>query len=246
MKETTIAILADVHGNTWALEAVLSDIKNRGIETIINLGDALNGPLDPLGTYNLLVENKIISISGNGDRLILESLQSKYNNPTAEYVLSQMNNDSIAWLEELPFDLVYEDIYCCHASPHSDMEYLLENLKPNHIEIKGFSEVDAILKGVRQEIVVCGHSHVPRIVKTDNKTICNAGSVGLPAYDDDLPSPHKMENFSPYAKYLVITKIGKSYKVEQISIPYNYELAAIKAEENNRNDWAKWIRTGRV
>ncbi len=246
MKKDKLAIIADIHGNTWALERVLLDIKIRGIETIINLGDSLNGPLDPLGTYNLLIENRIISISGNGDRLILESMQSKDNNPTAEYVLSQMNNDIIDWLKALPFDLVYEDIYCCHGSPRDDTEYLLETLKPTHVQIRDFLEIDTFLKEIKPEIVICGHSHVSRIVRTDNKTICNAGSVGLPAYSDELPIAHKMENFNPLAKYLVITKLDTSYKFEQILIPYDYEAAAKKAEINNRNDWAKWIRTGIV
>lgn len=244
--ENKTAIISDIHGNTWALERVLADIMARKIETIINLGDSLNGPLDPIGTYNLLTENNILSISGNGDRLILESLYSKVNNTTAEYVLSQMNNDIIDWLHSLPFDFVYDDIYCCHASPENDMEYLLERLKPDHIEIKEFSEIGVLLKEIKQKVVVCGHSHIPRIVKTSKKLICNAGSVGLQAYDDDLPTPHKMENFSPHARYSIITKHDKSFMIEQIAIPYNFEKAAQKAEVNNRKDWAQWLRTGKV
>jgi predicted phosphodiesterase len=41
------AVIADVHGNSFALEAVLEDIEQRGIQQIINLGDHLTGPLDP-------------------------------------------------------------------------------------------------------------------------------------------------------------------------------------------------------
>lgn len=246
MKETKLAIIADIHGNTWALNEVLSDIKARGVQAIINLGDCLNGPLDPQGTYHLLIKNNVLSVSGNGDRLILESLKSNANNPTAEYVISQMNDDILDWLKALPFNHVYDEIFCCHASPQSDMDYLLENLKPGYIAIKEYSEIDEILKDLKQEIIFCGHSHVPRIVKTTNKTIINAGSVGLPAYDDELPIPHKMENFSPHARYSLISKTDKSFKIEQFAIPYNYELAAQKAEKNKRKDWAKWIRTGRV
>ena len=47
------------------------------------------------------------------------------------------------------------------------------------------TEIDDILKNVRQKIVVCGHCHVSKIVETDNKTIINPRSVGCPAYDDD-------------------------------------------------------------
>lgn len=241
-----IAILSDIHGNSSALKAVLKDIKDRGIKTIVNLGDSLYGPLDPKGTYELLIKHNVISISGNQDRFILENLHIKSEVTTLEYVKSQLDDNVFQWLKTLPFDLIYEDIYCCHASPNNDMEYLLEILKPQYIAIKNFTDINTLLKDLEQDVIVCGHSHIPRIVKTDNKTICNVGSVGLPAYDDDLPIRHKMENFSPYARYSVIKILNNSYKIEQIAIPYDYESAARKAEENNRNDWAKWIRTGRV
>ncbi len=241
-----IAILSDIHGNTWALNEVLQDIKSKKIETIINLGDSLNGPLDPKGTFNLLIENNVLSICGNGDRLILESLSSTSQSKTFEYVITQVDNDIIDWLKKLPFEIVNNGIYCCHASPDSDTSYLLENLKSDHVEIKEFSEIDRILKNIKQEIIVCGHSHVSRIVKTANKLILNVGSVGLPAYDDELPIPHKMENFNPYASYSILTLSENPVKIEQVSISYDYEAAARTAEKNDRNDWAKWIRTGRA
>ena len=64
----TIAVIADVHGNTWALDAVLDDIRRRGIERIVNLGDCVYGSLDPAGTAERLMDPKIISIAGNQDR----------------------------------------------------------------------------------------------------------------------------------------------------------------------------------
>ena len=44
-----IAIISDVHGNSHALQAVLKDLERRKVEMIINLGDSVYGPLDPLG-----------------------------------------------------------------------------------------------------------------------------------------------------------------------------------------------------
>jgi len=34
-----LAVISDVHGNLCALEAVLADIKTRGADAIVNLGD---------------------------------------------------------------------------------------------------------------------------------------------------------------------------------------------------------------
>lgn len=50
---TRIAVLSDIHGNFWVLQAVLEDIKKRAITTIFNLGDSLYGPLDPAKSFQL-------------------------------------------------------------------------------------------------------------------------------------------------------------------------------------------------
>ena len=247
MTKREIAIVSDIHGNSWAFKEVISDIKSRGIKTIINLGDSLYGPLDPKGAFNLLVENKVISISGNEDRVILENLSSKSDLITLECVKAQIDKNTVDWLKKLPFDFIHEnEIYCCHASPKSDSAYLLEGLQPDYVTVRDNQEIDKTLKDIKQKIVVCGHSHISRIVETDKKIIINPGSVGLPAYDDELPIPHKMENFNPYAKYSILILSENSVKIEQIAISYDYEEAARMAEKNMRNDWAKWIRTGRV
>ncbi len=40
MPDESIAVMADIHGNTWALDAVLADIERQGIERIVDLGDS--------------------------------------------------------------------------------------------------------------------------------------------------------------------------------------------------------------
>lgn len=161
MKKKEIAIISDIHGNSWAFREVLADIKSKGIQTIINLGDSLYGPLDSKGTFELLVENKVISISGNEDRIILENLSSKSDLITLEYVKAQIDKNTVDWLEKNPFDLIHDnDIYCCHASPMSDLTYLLESLQPDYVAIRDNSEIDKLLKDIKQKIVVCGHNRL--------------------------------------------------------------------------------------
>ena len=46
MIDKKIAIISDIHGNSIALSEVLQDIMKKEIDTIINLGDSLYGPLD--------------------------------------------------------------------------------------------------------------------------------------------------------------------------------------------------------
>ncbi|OFD75668.1 hypothetical protein BWGOE8_34840 [Bacillus mycoides] len=60
-----IAIISDIHGNSHALKAVLKDISRRKVEMIINPGDSVYGPLDPLGTIEILMSNEMIHIKGS-------------------------------------------------------------------------------------------------------------------------------------------------------------------------------------
>lgn len=52
IKTTTIAAISDIHSNVFALEAVLADIKQRGADQIVNLGDILYGPIAPQATMS--------------------------------------------------------------------------------------------------------------------------------------------------------------------------------------------------
>ena len=164
-----------------------------------------------------------------------------------EFVKSQLNPDITDWLKILPFDLNFGNtIYCCHACPVSDSTYLLEEIKSNQVGIKDNLEINLLVREINQKIITCGHSHIPRIVETSNKIIINPGSVGLPAYDDDFPAPHKMESFNTHAKYAIVANMRDLLSIDLVSIPYDCESAAISAEKNKRNDWANWIRKGRA
>ena len=89
----------------------------------------------------------------------------------------------------------------------------------------------------RTKIIVCGHTHIPRVVYLANgKIIINPGSVGLPAYKDELPVMHKMESGTPHAKYVVIEKVLGEWTIEQISVPYNWEEVAGLAVQQERYD----------
>lgn len=242
-----IALLSDIHGNSIALEAVLADIEKRAVDQILNLGDIFYGPLDPMGTFELLKKSPMICVSGNQDRTIIESLGEEVKNKTLEYVLTELSTSAISFIQCLPFDYKLDaGIYMCHATPQKDNEYLIEKLNYAFVGVKENDEIEVLLADIEERIVVCGHSHLPRVLKTASKTIINPGSVGLQAYDDDLPIFHEMENFSTDARFSVLTIENKQLvSVEQVSVPYKFELAASLAEKNHRPDWAKWIRTGR-
>jgi predicted phosphodiesterase len=67
-----IAVISDVHGNLPALEAVLNDIKGRGVDLTVNLGDCVTSPLWPKETFEALQSLALPTVRGNHDRWIEE------------------------------------------------------------------------------------------------------------------------------------------------------------------------------
>lgn len=242
-----IAILSDIHGNYWALSRVLKDVEVRKPDLIVDLGDSLYGPLKPNDTFELLKSYGVFSLSGNQDRAIIEGISDDSINPTMQYTINDLNDSAVDWLWALPqTQLIGANVYAFHGTPCSDTTYLLEDLQPGFRLVNEESVIESYLTDIEYKHILCGHSHTSRLVQTTNRFIVNPGSVGLQAYDDDAPVYHKMESFSNLAKYCMVEIHGDELIAEQISVRYDYEKAVQCAVGNNRLDWAKWLKYGRV
>jgi len=244
-----IAILSDIHSNVYALQEVIKDIKSRNIEVVLNLGDMFYGPIEPRATYEIIRENKFINICGNQDRELLEaSLDQLENNPTLKYAYDDLGEDVLYWIQDLQFEkIIGGTYYMIHGTYFDDSQYLLEDVSNEEIKLRSDEEIIRLTDNIEAPFIFCGHSHIPRVHKLNSgQIVINPGSVGLQAYEDELPSKHKMENHTPDAAYSILTIEDNQYSVEQIRVAYDYEKAALKAEENGSADWAYSIRTGKV
>ena len=242
-----IAAIADVHGNTWALDAVLADIRRRGVERIVNLGDSVYGSLDPGGAAERLMDPHIISIAGNQDRDVFAPTDAVRRSADHQFVTSRLSAAQISWLAGQPATYAIGDVLLCHGTPGSDETYLLETVTQHGAVLAGSAEIQARLGETAQKVVLCGHSHVPHAVwLPDGRLMINPGSVGIPAYTEDLPYPHVMEAGSPHARYAILTPRPAGWDVEHIAIAYPWAEAAAVARRNGREDRARWIETGRA
>lgn len=127
----------------------------------------------------------------------------------------------------------------------SDTEHLLEEITAEAVRLRPVSEIQGRLNGILSSLVLCAHSHIPRFVKVSNATsVLNPGSVGLPAYSEKSPVPHRMEVGSPSARYAIAEKCMSGWRVAHISVPYDHEKAASIAEREGFHEWANGLRTG--
>lgn len=241
-----IAVLADIHGNRWALEAVLEDARRRGIRRLVNLGDCLYGPLDPAGTADRLMALGMPTARGNEDRILLDDPARHPDSPSLAFCRSELGPAHLRWLRELPLTAVHEaGLFLCHGSPRADDEYLLWEVTAAGAQRLPAAAVSSRLPGIAQPVVLCGHDHLPaRLYLGRGRTVLDPGSVGLPAYRDDHPFPHAMETGSPHSRYAILRRSPAGWAAEFVAVPYDHESAAAAAERNGRPDWAHALRTG--
>lgn len=244
-----IAVLSDIHSNVFALEAVINHFSSRAVDYCVNLGDILYGPIAPRQTYDLLMEHNFTTISGNQDRQIYQASEVEINaNPTLQFILQQLGQAPLAWLQSLPFDQqLTPDIYLCHGTPSDDLVYLLEDVSLGYPRLRQDQEITQLLGEQRSELILCGHSHTPRTVNTSTQQlIVNPGSVGLPAYCDELPLKHCVENYSAHASYAIIEDGPVGWMVEHMKVSYDTDKAVRQAQQQGRFDWSVFLSSGRV
>ncbi|WP_342119478.1 metallophosphoesterase family protein [Pseudoduganella sp. OTU4001] len=242
-----IAVLSDIHGNLWALEAVLADLARRSVDATVNLGDILSGPLLPAETAERLMALGLPTIRGNHERQVLEHDPARMG-ASDRWAHDHISDSHRAWIAGLPASLrLHDDVQMVHGTPGSDLVYWMETVDPAGQRAATYAEVLERAGNAPASLILCGHTHVPRsVLLEDGRLVVNPGSVGLQAYSDEHPYPHKAENGTPHARYAIVERTAGGWAVEQYAVPYDWEAAAQVAERHGRPEWAFALRTGRM
>jgi predicted phosphodiesterase len=252
-----IAVLSDIHGNLAALRAVLDEVDREGVDQVVNLGDILSGPLQPAETADLLMARGFPTIAGNHERQLLrlkERAQPFDPLSSDGHAAAQLQPRHWEWLRSLPAQhWLAPDVLLVHGTPASDLHYFLETATPDlgvhgspGVRAADAQEVRERLGGVQASLVLCGHTHMPRLAQCGPTLIANPGSVGLQAYDWDQPHRHVMENGHPLARYAVAERRGAGWAVQLRAVAYDWEPQARLAAGRGRPDWAYALATGRM
>ncbi|AYO77776.1 metallophosphoesterase [Sphingobium yanoikuyae] len=245
--QVKIAVLSDIHGNIDALDAVLADLAARNVDLCVNLGDILSGPLFPCETADRLMAMDLPTIRGNHERQLLTLAPDRMgaSDRATHDLLAPRHRDWIAGLPETLW--LTDEMLMVHGTPGSDIDYWLETVEPTGLRAATEVEVEARAGDVVAPLILCGHTHVPRIHRrADGGLVVNPGSVGLPGYEDDRPWPHKVETGSPEARYALVEQTADGWHAEIMLVAYDAERAAATADARGRPDWARALRTGRM
>ncbi len=243
-----LAVISDIHGNLLALEAVLADIKARGADATVNLGDCVTSPLWPRETFEALEALELPTVRGNHDRWIEEFPDPKLT-PAGRYARAELKPGQRQTLHRLPprIELV-EGILAVHGTPDDDSACLLEETLDDGRFVPARREVLAARLGsaAKAGVVLCGHSHRQSVtLGPGGCLILNPGSVGCPVFAD-ISIARNLEHRSPHARYAILTKRNGRWGAELFALEYDWASASRRALENGRPEWAVALATGTV
>ena len=242
-----LALVSDIHGNLPALEAVAADIRRRGVDQVLCLGDNLSGPLLPRETAQWLMASGWPCLAGNHERQILE-WRPETGGASDGYALSTLGTVELDWVHSLqPMWQWAPHIFLCHGTPRSDCEHFLETPRDGVLGLATLAEIAERLAGQASALVACGHSHLPRFLRTAaGQCLVNPGSVGLQAYVDDEPERYVVERGTPDANYAIVEKIDGVWHCSQLGVPYDHRAMAALAGQRGRADWERALLSGYV
>ncbi|WP_420110923.1 metallophosphoesterase family protein [Pseudactinotalea sp.] len=183
-----IALISDVHGNLTALEAVLADIAERGIERVLNLGDVAGKGPRGSACVDLTQQVCEVTVRGNWD----DNLPVCGDTEPAEFLWwrDELRQDQRDWLTSLPLsdDLLMSGrhIRLFHASATSP--HVRVHVHHTDEQFDGmFVNTEMTGDGPEPSVVVYGDIHDAYVTSREGRTLANAGSVGNPL-DEPTPS----------------------------------------------------------
>jgi predicted phosphodiesterase len=181
-----VAVLADIHGNLPALNAVLRDVDRQGADLIVLNGDLADGPM-PAQTLDRLAAlgDRAVWVRGNSDRWLVDAVDGNFlipgldTSPSAdwfEWCAARLDRAHRDLLDGLPLTVTLDvdglgPVAFCHATARDDNEYILVDSPIRHF---GAAFADA-----PQPTVVVGHTHMPFDRLAGGRRVINAGSVGM-------------------------------------------------------------------
>ena len=179
-----LAAIYDVHGNLPALEAVLRDVRDAGIDRIVVGGDVVPGPM-PREALALLeaLDRPTHFLRGNGEREVLAmraGAESTIVPPrfraVMQWTASQLDDRTARLLAAWPATVRLQldslgEVLFCHATPRSDTEIFTERTREEVVR--------PVIEAAKADVVVCGHTHMQFDRRIGRTRVVNAGSVGM-------------------------------------------------------------------
>jgi putative phosphoesterase len=230
-----LGLIADIHGNLIALDAVLAELRAEGVDELLCLGDVAVGP-QPEETLERIEELGCPVIMGNWDSYFLDGFPNQETELGQRLVemgawwagkLTPRNREFLESFErslELPLDGVR--LLAVHGSPRSFEDFIFPTTPDD--------EVEEMLDGASAPLMLAGHTHFPMLRRYEEMLLVNPGSVGLP-----FAGPGPVMRICPWAEYAILEIVDGRWSVDHRRTDFDLEahLGLIRRSGMPHADW---------
>ena len=234
-----IAVIADIHGNLSALEAIIADLRITAPDAVFHGGDLVANGFRPVEVTDRIREFGWQGVCGNTDEMLWRPerlgeleitdprrrrLREVLFRITGPATLQRLGEERIAWLRTLPTVVRIGGLAILHASP-MDLWRAPLAASPD-------AELTSTYEGLQAETVVYGHIHAPFVRVLPQFTVANTGAASL-SYDGD-----------PRACYALVEDGRVSHR--RIAYDIEREASGLRNSGYPCADWlAEILRSGR-
>jgi predicted phosphodiesterase len=223
-----IAVFSDIHGNAFAFDVILADLKRETFDHIVCLGDAIQGGPQPAEVVAQLRTLGCPIIMGNADSFMLTGNDSgreetsdereRKLNEVREWSMSRLSDDDKAFIAafkptvEIPLE-PWRNLLCFHGSP-DDFDDVILPTTPEE-------DFQKMLTPYLPHIMTGGHTHMQQIrrIGAHDAFYFNPGSVGF-AYSHQQPDDEQF-HADAWAEYAILTANAGKLSLEFRRLPYD-------------------------
>jgi diadenosine tetraphosphatase ApaH/serine/threonine PP2A family protein phosphatase len=186
------AIIADIHANLEAFQAVLADSKRNECTHYAFLGDFVGYCADPKACVDIVRSMNAPCVQGNHDEYCSTDLPLDGFNPAAakavEWTRNQLTEDDRQWLRNLPYTRTVEDFTLAHATLDAPQRwgYVFDklaaaaNFTQQHTQLCFFGHTHVPIAFVEDSRVVRGGTYTSFKIEKGKRYFVNVGAVGQP------------------------------------------------------------------
>ena len=210
-----IAVLADIHANMQALEAVLADAKAQCVGGFIVAGDIISDGPSPVEALERVKNLTPWVIKGNREEYVIshdEGLSPYWahyrQTSSLLWTYEQLGGNELKYMKNLPEQLSVPldsetALRVVHGSPSSTRELLIPE--------RDMAAVIRAVDSISEQALVCGHSHLQWSMTIQGKLVMNPGSLGVHC------NKHRQ------AEYSILNCENGVLSVEERHVPYDAE-----------------------
>lgn len=198
---TRLAVIADIHSNLQALEAVVARIEGLAVDGVICAGDVVGYGARPNECCAIVERMSDLTVYGNheiaaltGDVIWMNPHAAK----AAVWTAKMLNQASRDFLSQLGLEGRMRPDEKLVAMYHGSVDSAVQYVHEDQVE-------DSLLERAKCDILILGHTHVPYVRRLRKGLVVNPGSVGQPRDRD------------PRASFIVLDTDGPEAVIERVA-----------------------------